>query len=261
LRLRKRWRYVAAFSDELMVCAARVQVGPMGQTFWALLDRGSGELHESTRMRMPGTSGEVQADPPGGECGSSRVEIASADVSGVLEVGDGKPWEVTCRNQGGGDVWTRKRVGVPVTGRLVIAGGRSFEVDAPGVIDETDGHHPRHTVWNWSAGVGRTTDGRTLGWNLVEGVNDPETGSERAIWVDGEPVEAPVSTFDGLDGIRFADGSRLAFTKEAERRREENKFVVRYSYRQPFGTFTGSLPGGIRLESGMGVMEHHDALW
>jgi hypothetical protein len=27
------------------------------------------------------------------------------------------------------------------------------------------------------------------------------------------------------------------------------------------GTFTGSLPGGIELEHGLGVMEHHDAVW
>jgi hypothetical protein len=36
---------------------------------------------------------------------------------------------------------------------------------------------------------------------------------------------------------------------------------VRYSYRQPFGTFTGSLPGGLALAEGFGVMEHHDAHW
>jgi hypothetical protein len=261
LRLRKRWRYVAAFSDELMVCAARVQVGPMSQTFWALLDRSTGELHESTRLRLPGTAGEVRTDPPGGELGDCRVEIDSSAVSGALDVGDGAAWEATCRTEEGRQVWTRKRAGVAVTGRLTVAGGRSFEVDALGVVDETDGYHPRHTVWNWSAGVGETIDGRAVGWNLVEGVNDPETGSERAIWLEGEPTEAPACTFHGLTAIEFGDGSRLAFTAEAERRREENKLLVRYSYRQPFGTFSGTLPGGIELVSGTGVMEHHDAWW
>ena len=46
----KRWRYVAFFSDELMGCAATVQIGPARQTFWALLDRTSGELRERTRL-------------------------------------------------------------------------------------------------------------------------------------------------------------------------------------------------------------------
>jgi hypothetical protein len=261
LRLRKRWCYVAAFSDELMVCAARVQVGPMGQTFWALLERSSGEFHERTRMRVPGTRGEVMADPPADASKGFRVTIESSAVSGVLEVGGGTPWEVACPTNEGREVWTRKRVGVPIAGRLSVNGGRSFQLDALGVLDETDGYHPRHTVWNWSAGVGHASDGRVVGWNLVEGVNDPETGSERAIWIDGVPAEAPSSTFDGLDGIEFADGSRLDFTAEGERRRQENRLIVRYSYCQPFGSFSGTLPGGIELDSGLGVMEHHDAVW
>ena len=41
----------------------------------------------------------------------------------------------------------------------------------------------------------------------------------------------------------------------------ENFLVVRYTYRQPFGSFSGTLPGGLELERGLGVMEHHDAHW
>ena len=33
---RKRWRYLAAFSDELLLCAARIGVGPVSQTVWAV---------------------------------------------------------------------------------------------------------------------------------------------------------------------------------------------------------------------------------
>jgi Protein of unknown function (DUF2804) len=253
--LRKRWRYVAAFSDEAMLCAARVRVGPFAQTFFALLDRRSGELIERTRTRLPGAAGEVrQPEPP-------NLLIRSSELSGNLEVGEGVAWEATCNNRDGGEVWTRKQTGVPVRGELRARDGRSWALDALGVIDETDGHHPRHTVWNWSAGVGTSADGRPVGWNLVEGVNDPATGSERAIWIDGEPREAPASRFQGLEAISFEAGERLEFTAEAERRRTENRLVVRYSYRQPFGTFTGTLPGGIELASGIGVMEHHDAHW
>jgi hypothetical protein len=260
-RLRKRWVYVAAFSDEVMACAARVQVGPMGQTFWALLDRSSRELHEHTRTRLPGTSGEVRAGPPTDASEGFRVTIESAAVSGVLEMSGGPPWEATCPTEEGREVWTRKRAGVKVGGRLTVVDGRTFELDALGVIDETDGYHPRHTVWSWSAGVGRTTDGRSIGWNLVQGVNDPPERSERAIWVDGEPFEPGPVSFDGLEGIGFEDGSRLEFQAEAERRKSESLLFIRYSYRQPFGSFSGTLPGGLVLEQGLGVMEHHDALW
>ena len=40
-----------------------------------------------------------------------------------------------------------------------------------------------------------------------------------------------------------------------------NLLVMRSRYRQPFGTFTGTLPGGIELAEGYGVMEEHDVLW
>src|SRR3954462_8305689 len=156
-----------------MLCAARARVGPVEQTFFALLDRGSGELIERTRMRMPGTDGEVRQPGPGGEPAASEVRIESRALRGRLQVGDGRAWEARCRNGEGNEVWTRKRVGVSVRGELRSADGRRRAVDALGVIDETDGRHPRHTVWNWSAGVGTTTDGRAVGWNLVEGVNDP----------------------------------------------------------------------------------------
>jgi hypothetical protein len=115
-------------------------------------------------------------------------------------------------------------------------------------------------VWSWSAGVGRARDGRSVGWNLVSGINDPPERSERAIWVDGEPSEPGPVSFDGLDAITFDDGSRLGFAAECERSREESLPGVRYTYRQPLGAFSGSLPD-LELERGLGVMEHHDAVW
>jgi hypothetical protein len=36
---------------------------------------------------------------------------------------------------------------------------------------------------------------------------------------------------------------------------------MRSYYRQPFGTFTGELPGGLRLADGYGVMEEHEVWW
>jgi hypothetical protein len=37
--------------------------------------------------------------------------------------------------------------------------------------------------------------------------------------------------------------------------------LVRSSYRQPFGSFSGSLPGGVELAAGLGVLEEHDVYW
>jgi hypothetical protein len=250
--LHKRWRYLGAFSDELMLCAARVRVGPVAQTFWAVWDREERKLDERTTMRLPGARGQVRMDGP-------EITIVAHEVDATLRTGDGTWVEATCPNGGAGEVWTRKRP-VPVTYDLRLA-GRRLQGEAIGIEDESNGHHPRHTVWSWSAGVGTLRDGRAVAWNLVEGVNDPPERSERAIWVDGQPSEPAPVTFDGLDAIAFDDGSRLEFTAEAERLASQNLLLVRYSYRQPFGTFRGALPGGLELSDGLGVTEHHDALW
>lgn len=270
--LRKQWRYVAAFSDALMVCAARVKVGPVGQTFWAICDRPGGEMVERTRRRLPGGRGEVWTELPDREGirdhapdrGSTvRIEgetDSGEEVRAFLRSGEGAWVEVVCPTPEGHYVWTRKRADVPIACDVRI-GERRWRADARGVEDESEGYHPRHTIWSWSAGVGRTVDGRSVGWNLVHGVNDPPSSSERAIWLDGEPSEPGPVEFRGLEGIGFDDGSRLEFVAEHERRREERLLIVHYSYRQPFGTFSGTLPGGIELERGLGVMEHHDAVW
>src|SRR5688572_22050229 len=268
---RKRWRYLGAYGDEVMLCAARVQVGLFAQTFWAFWDREERRLYERTVNRRPGARGEVWTEDLAGEVVEwapqegtrMRVEARhpkAGSVNAFLRSGTGVWAEAICPNGAGGFVWTRKRAGVPVDVDVHI-GDRRIRTIARGVEDESAGYHPSHTVWSWSAGIGTLTDGRPVGWNLVEGVNDPPERSERAIWVDGQPSEpAPVS-FDGLDAIAFDDGSRLEFAAEAERARTENRWLVRYSYRQPFGTFRGTLPGGLELRSGLGVMEDHDAVW
>jgi hypothetical protein len=280
-RFRKRWRYVGAFADELLVCAARIHVGPLAQNFWAVCDRGTGEMWERTRMLLPGARGDVWTEHLGGEevvaelgdmgvldyapDEGSLVRIDSTtddheEVKAFLHCGTGKWAEAICPTEEGQYVWTRKRADVPIEVDVRV-GERRWRVESRGMEDESAGYHPRHTVWSWSTGVGRTTDGRSVGWNLVSGINDPPQRSERAIWVDGEPSEPGPVSFDGLDAIDFDDGSRLKFTGEFERSKQESRWLVKYTYRQPFGTFAGTLPGGLELESGLGVMEFHDATW
>jgi Protein of unknown function (DUF2804) len=268
--MRKRWRYLGAFADEFMLCAARVKVGPAMQTFWALYDRREDRMLEHTVTPWPGARGEVWSEDGEGvgvifaRNGGTLMRIQAKDpeageIRCFLRTGSGVWVESVCPTEAGAYVWTRKRV-VPVSCDIRI-GDRRIEVEATGIEDESAGYHPRHTVWSWSAGVGRLADGRPVGWNLVEGVNDPPERSERAVWVDGEPFEpAPVS-FEGLEAVAFGDGARLEFAAEAERVAEEERRFVRVAYRQPFGTFRGTLEGGLELDRGLGVMEHQDALW
>ncbi len=161
-----------------------------------------------------------------------------------------------------GYVWTRKQAGVPAHVTVALDGGSPLAVEARAVIDDTAGYHARVTEWRWAAGVGVDPAGTPLAFNLVEGVNDPPTGSERAVWVAGEPHEvAAVHFAPDLTRLTAADGSELRFTAEAQRSRRENLVVVRSEYRAPFGTFSGTLPGGLPLAHGLGVMEHHHARW
>jgi Protein of unknown function (DUF2804) len=61
--------------------------------------------------------------------------------------------------------------------------------------------------------------------------------------------------------VRFADGGELAFEPWSERAERTNILLVRSSYRQPFGEFSGTLAGGLELADGRGVMEWHDVRW
>jgi uncharacterized protein DUF2804 len=248
-QLRKRWRYVGLFAEELMLCAARAEVGPLTQSFWVFWDR-EGRQHRTRTILLPG-SNEVRLE-------GSQVEIDSPDLHASLRLGEVAPIESTCPS-GDAWAWTRKRVGMPVEGTVEIP-GRRWNVSGRGVDDESAGHHARHTSWRWSAGVGASADGRPVAWNLVEGINDPPTGSERAIWIDGVPSEPGPVSFRGMEGIDLPEGERLDFVTESKHARDDNYLLIRSRYRHRFGSFNGSL-AGLPLAKGLGVMEEHDARW
>lgn len=248
-QLRKRWRYVGVFAPELMLCAARAQVGIFSQSFWVLWDREQRRHHAGTSMR-PGAA-VVTIDGP-------RLTISSRGLRAELELGEAAPVEAICPS-GSGWGWTRKRAGVPVEG-TVEADGRARRLSALGVDDESAGYHRRRAAWHWSAGVGRDADGRAVAWNLVEGINDPPGNSERAVWVEGEPREPAPVRFEGTEAVAFADRGRLRFHAECERARDDNLLLLRSRYRHLFGSFSGSLDG-LELAEGLGVMEDHRALW
>ncbi len=251
-----------------MACAALVQIGLARQSFWAVWDRDRGELRERTRLlprrrevelihaRARVRAGAREAD---GEPGRVRVRDRDVELDLLLEEDAGI--QALCAH-GRASVWTRKQAGVRAHGTLQIDGCHARPIEALAVIDDTAGHHLRETEWRWSAGVGEGTDGVALAWNLVSGINDPRTGSERAVWVAGRPTEVPpVSFAEDLSSIACEDGSRLDFTAEAERSRSDRLLIVQSDYRAPFGTFAGTLPGGIALARGLGVMERHRARW
>ncbi|MHB8242570.1 MAG: DUF2804 family protein [Solirubrobacteraceae bacterium] len=260
----KRWRYVGIFCEELMACAALVQIGPARQSFWALHMREGGAMRERTRLLPRRAEVELLHGRTGADGRSAdpgRLRVRDRGVALELRLDEDAGIEALCAN-GREQVWTRKQAGVSARGTIALDGGAPRTIEALAVIDDTAGYHTRTTEWRWSAGVGEAPDGSALAWNLVSGVNDPETGSERAVWVQGRPHEVgPVGFAEDLSRIDFDDGAELRFTAEAERSRHDNLLVLSSDYRAPFGTFSGGLSGGVELARGMGVMEHHRARW
>ena len=244
----KRWRYVGVYGADLMLCAGTVRVAGVPQCFWAVWDRGTRVLRERTRLGPARGRVVVREDAVRVRDDGVRIELALEEA--------GAPVAVTSRH-GRSTIWTRKR---PVLARgTVVLDGRIVEVEARGLADESAGHHARETAWDWCAGVGHTGDGRALVWNLVAGVHDARRGSERTVWVDGVAHEVdPVAFSAALDAA-----GDLRFAAEAERRRHDRVAfgLLESEYRQPFGAFSGTLPGGIAVASGQGVMERHRARW
>jgi hypothetical protein len=244
----KRWRYVGVFGSDAILCAGIVRVAGVPQCFWAVWDRAAGELRERTRMRL----GTV-ALPDGAVRVRDRASGVAIDLA--LQAA-GEPVEVTSPH-GASYIWTRKQ---PATARGTVAlGGRSIEIDAPALVDDSAGYHARETAWDWCAGAGRAADGRAVAWNLVSGVHDAPAHSERTVWVDGGAhAVGPVAFSPGLDAV-----GDLRFAAEAERARHDRVLLglLESEYRQPFGTFSGTLPGGVALAAGYGVMERHRARW
>jgi hypothetical protein len=232
----KRWRYLGVYRPELMLCVGDARVAGIRQRWWAvalpdgsLFEGGRGVQVESSHARVPGVLNLQLSRPP-------AVEVVSP--------------------HGRSYIWTRKSAPVHVLGTVTV-GGHTFElVGDDGFVDESAGYHARHTAWRWSAGIGRAEDGRAVAWNLVDGMHDG-IASERTVWIDGEPEEVRAQDF-AEDLSRVGE---LAFRQWAVRESSRNLLVMRNRYRQPFGEFSGTLPGGLRLAEGYGVMEEHDVLW
>ena len=244
----KRWRYVGAYGPELMLCAGDAHIGPLHQRFWAIATP-DGRIREKTALLGSGgvriAGGEVWID---GDGVRARLRVDEAEAVETLSP------------HGESYIWTAKQGGVLVSG-LVELDGTPVQFAARGIVDDSAGYHARHTVWSWSAGVGVLVDGRAAAWNLVTGVHDAPEASERTLWIEGAATELPPVEFAAdLSAIR-GDALDLRFSEWSSREDNTNALLLKSKYRQPFGTFSGTLADGVELREGYGVMESHDVHW
>ena len=233
----KRWHYVGVYRPDVMLCVGDAHVAGIRQRWWAVA-LPDGSLFEGTRGVF--------------------VDTRHVRVRGVLDLELSRPYGVEVISPHGRSyIWTLKLAPVHVRGTVAV-GAHTFELDGDdGFVDESAGYHARHTAWRWSAGIGRATDGRAVAWNLGDGVHDGLENSERTLWIDGFAEEVPPQEFaDDLSRV-----GELDFREWSVRQSNRNLLVMRNRYRQPFGEFSGRLPGGLALAEGYGVMEEHDVLW
>jgi hypothetical protein len=249
-RMRKHWRYLGVWTPSVSICAARVRVGPLDHEFWGVWERDSGRLTEHSRL----SAGRVQLGPS-----RLRVDDRRAKIDLTLTQDPANAFEVITPVENAW-TWTRKRAS-RARGTVQL-GDRRIEVDGSAMLEDNDGYHPRLTHWWWAAGAGTLTDGRTAMWNAVVGLNDTLPHIENTIWIDGIPQPIGLAEISpDLRTTTFDDGNALTFHAEAERSTVTNLLLVRSAYRQPFGRVTGTLPGGLQLAEGFGVMEDHRAVW
>ena len=61
--------------------------------------------------------------------------------------------------------------------------------------------------------------------------------------------------------MAFTDGGDLRFEVEANLRKRVGLFLIKSKYDHAFGSYSGSLPGGLELREAFGVRERQDAVW
>ena len=248
-QLRKYWQYVSFWSRELSFCAARASVGPLLKEYWGIWDREAGQFRQRAHL----FSRRVKIE-------ANRVFVRDGDVEIEVTFEDCASFEVY-RPADRAYIWSRKDYCREARG-VVRYGGAEREVAGVMFVDVNAGYHERSTRWRWSAGAGLDQDGRLVAFNAIAGLHDSPEGSERTIWIDGEEREiGPVTFSEDLSTVSFAEGGVLRFQPEALIEQHTNLLLVRSDYLHWFGTYTGTLPGGIELSEAPGVRERHDALW
>ncbi len=288
---RKRWIWACFSADDLLVAFAIVRTGYAASAFVSVLDtkrfalrvneawtgpaalaRVTDDVHESgvlARFVRPWVRLEVaRARPGGGIDVRLRVARLGLEVDAVfVEEGAPAPLSVIA-DLGRGDIdATEKRALMRLRGHARIGDRRVMLDGGVAGYDYSQGLLPRRTRWRWAYGLGTTSLGELLAFNLtsgfvgeaecavfdrggVHGVAEPEISFDRARPSEPWTVRGP-----GVDLVFRVAGVH------AEVRRLG---LVRTDFLQPAGVFDGTieLAGRVHAVKGMpGVVEDQDLLW
>ena len=211
----------------------------------------TGTLRERTTIRRGGVSIE-----PARACACSARRRARSTSSWTSAARGGD------RVRGGRRyIWTAKQAAIPVRGPRRRSTDASIEIDCRVRLHgRLRGLPPRHTVWRWSAGVGRTDDGRARG--VEPGGRharlEPRAASARYGWTASHARSARRSSPPTCSAV-----GRPATSPSGRRARRTRTSLVTALALPPAVRHLRRrrCPAALELAEGYGVMEEHEAWW
>jgi len=291
-KLFKRWQFAGIIDPDFAVGAAIAHVNYLSSGFFYVYDRSSGSLAEFNFKQPFGVQTQFSDTPA---CGITRIKKGTgfiefdntSDGSSLcrltieipgktrakLEIfGESNGVSTICPQNKNGFHYTYKCAGLKARGSFELNGKRhEFSQEAMALFDWTASTPPHLTSWNWSAAVGKDTEGRNIGINLSRGLVGGNY-SQNSVWVDGKPHMLSQADFE-YDPLRMLEtewrvrtsDSRLdlRFRPQCERKENINMWLISSRFRQPFGEFRGiiKLPEESFEVELFGVCEEHLAKW
>jgi hypothetical protein len=159
-----------------------------------------------------------------------------------------------------------------VEGRVML-GDKEIKLDPAkdiGLMDVQKTFYPYRTFWNWATFGGHDASGRLIAMNACENfITCDDEYNENCTWVDGRitPLGAARFEFNKADLMKpwrvktSGDGLDLTFKPEGERVGKVNLGVVMSDFHQPFGPFSGEMPGPggskVEVKDMFGLCEWH----
>jgi hypothetical protein len=288
----KRWQYAIVATEEVLVAWAVVDLNYASNAFVFAVD-----LRESTRifdrgfLGLPALSARVGDRPADGarsrfRSGSSQLAFDWTGARGTLtartdglhldarlDFGPVTPLTVIAPVPDGVVNFTQKVALIRTSGSLSVGDRRYDLTGGFAGLDYTHGLLARRTDWRWAFGIGRSEDGRPVGFNRVEGFNaasDADASGENAVWTDDgvfctPPCEFQWNAAQTLDPWSLrGDGTDLAFAAAGEHREERHLGVIDSRFIQVAGRFSGELAAAgrtIAVHGLPGVTEDQRVRW